>query len=278
VIEVQRSAESGGGTLKLSIRPLRRDDAGAALITLEDITQQRIADSARNSFVSQAAHELRTPLTNMRLCLEDALEGGETDPSMIREQFNMLNTETRRLERIVGEMLSVSEIEAGSLQIKHDDVRLDKMFEELQSDFRSQAAAKQQKMTFQLPPKYPVLLGDRDKLMIVMHNLLGNALKYTPTGGSITLAVRTTASQLIVDISDTGMGISPEDQQKLFTKFYRAKNAQSSKVVGTGLGLALAREVARLHGGDVTLQSELDKGSTFTLTLPLTNVGQAAAA
>lgn len=278
VLEVQRKAERGGGTLRINIRPLRRDDAGTALITLEDVTQQRIADQARNNFVSQAAHELRTPLTNMRLCLEDALEGTESDPTMIREQFNMLNTEARRLERIVGEMLSVSEIEAGSLQIKQDDVRLDKLFEELQNDYRSQAATKHLTLNFQLPPKYPILLGDRDKLMLVMHNLLGNAVKYTPAGGTVTLAVRSNGSNLVVDFTDTGIGISTEDQAKLFTKFYRAKDTRVSKIVGTGLGLALAREVARLHGGDVTLQSELDKGSTFTLSLPLQTNSQAKAA
>jgi PAS domain S-box-containing protein len=276
-MEVTRPASAGGGVCRIHIRPLRREDDGGALVTLEDITQQRVADAARNNFVAQATHELRTPLTNMRLCLENALEDQDSDPHIIREHFNTLNQETRRLERMVGEMLSVAQIEAGSLALKRDDVRLDKVFEELQADYKPQAAEKSLALTFDLPPKFPVLQADRDKLMVVLHNLLGNALKYTPAGGKVSVAVRADASRLAVDFSDTGIGISPTEQSRLFTKFYRAKDPRVEQITGSGLGLALAREIARLHGGDVTLQSELDKGSTFTLTLPLIAVQAKAA-
>jgi PAS domain S-box-containing protein len=268
-MEVTRPQSAGGGVCRVHIRPLRREDDGGALVTLEDITQQRVADAARNSFVAQATHELRTPLTNMRLCLENALEDQDSDPQVIREHFNTLNQETRRLERMVGEMLSVAQIEAGSLTLKRDDVRMDKIFEELQADYKPQAAEKPLTLAFELPPKFPVLQGDRDKLMVTLHNLLGNALKYTPAGGKVTVAVRADASRLVIDISDTGIGISPEEQSRLFTKFCRARDPRVEKITGSGLGLALAREIARLHGGDVTVQSELDHGSTFTLTLPL---------
>jgi PAS domain S-box-containing protein len=268
-MEVTRPQSAGGGVCRVHIRPLRREDDGGALVTLEDITQQRVADAARNSFVAQATHELRTPLTNMRLCLENALEDQDSDPQVIREHFNTLNQETRRLERMVGEMLSVAQIEAGSLTLKRDDVRMDKIFEELQADYKPQAAEKSLTLAFELPPKFPVLQGDRDKLMVTLHNLLGNALKYTPAGGKVTVAVRADASRLVIDISDTGIGISPEEQSRLFTKFCRARDPRVEKITGSGLGLALAREIARLHGGDVTVQSELDHGSTFTLTLPL---------
>jgi PAS domain S-box-containing protein len=267
-VEIRRSPEQGGAILRMHIRPLRRDDAGGALITIEDITQQRVADAARNSFVAQATHELRTPLTNMRLSLENALEDQNTDPTALREHFNVLNHETRRLERMVGEMLSVAEIEAGSLQLKRDDVRLDKLFDELAADYRPQAADKKIGLTFDLPPKLPVMQGDRDKVMLTLHNLLGNAMKYTPSAGKVTVSVRCDASQLYVDVIDTGIGIAADEQQRIFEKFYRAQDERVSKITGTGLGLALAREIARLHGGEITVQSELNKGSTFTLTLP----------
>jgi signal transduction histidine kinase len=269
-IEIRRSEDHGGGIIRVHVRPLRREDAGGALITIDDITQQRVADAARNSFVAQATHELRTPLTNMRLCLENALEDSDqADAHAIRENFNTLSQETRRLERMVGAMLSVAQIEAGSLRLSHDDVRLGKVFEELHADYKQQATDKQITLSFDLPPKCPVIQGDRDKLMVSLHNLLGNSLKYTPSGGKVVVAVRTTATHLIVEVTDTGIGINPEEQQKLFQKFYRAKDPRVAKIPGTGLGLALSREIARLHGGDIAVHSELNQGSTFTLSLPI---------
>ncbi|HEY7088389.1 MAG TPA: ATP-binding protein [Tepidisphaeraceae bacterium] len=267
-IEIRRSGDQGGGVLRVHIRPLRREDAGGALITIEDVTQQRVADAARNSFVAQATHELRTPLTNMRLALENALEEKDADSKALLEHFNVLNHETRRLERMVGEMLSVAEIEAGSLTLKRDDVRMEKVFEELAADYKQQAADKKVSLAFDLPPKFPVMQADRDKLMVTLHNLMGNAMKYTPAGGKITIAVRSDTSQVVVDVIDTGIGIGADEQPRIFEKFYRAKDKRVEQITGTGLGLTLAREIARLHGGDITVQSELNKGSTFTLTLP----------
>jgi signal transduction histidine kinase len=275
-MEIQRTEERGGGIMRFHIRPMRRDDCGGALITIEDITQQRVADAARNTFVAQATHELRTPLTNMRLCLESALEDQDSDPKVIREHFNTLNQETRRLERMVGEMLTVAQIEAGSMQLCNDDVRIDKVLEELENDYRQQAIDKHLTLTFDLPPKFPIIHGDRDKLMVTLHNLLGNAMKYTPANGKVIVAVRTDASHLIVEVTDTGIGINPEEQQRIFDKFYRAKDPRIEKITGTGLGLTLAREITRLHGGDIVVQSELNQGSTFTLTLPAQVQAQAA--
>ncbi len=207
-IEIERTNEEGGGVLRIQVRPLRKDDSPGAVITIEDVTQQRVADAARNSFVAQATHELRTPLTNMRLYLETALEDGEKDPVVRAKCLNVVNLEARRLERMVGEMLSVAEIEAGSLKIRKDDVRLDKMFEELEAAFRAQAEEKKIVMELQLPPKWPVVLGDRDKLALALHNVVGNALKYTPESGRVTIAAREEGKFFVVDVTDTGIGIA----------------------------------------------------------------------
>jgi signal transduction histidine kinase len=270
MIEVRHGEQDGGGILRFGVRSLRREDQGGALVTIEDVTQQRVADAARNSFVAQATHELRTPLTNMRLCLEAASEAEDASPEVLREHFNRLNIETRRLERMIGEMLSLTEIEAGSLRLKKDDVRLDAVIEQLRPDYAQQAAEKKLSLTFELPPKLPVFQGDQDKLALVLHNLLGNALKYTPAGGRVMLAAKADGAQLTVTVTDTGIGVAPEEQQQIFERFYRAKDPRVAKITGTGLGLALAREIARLHNGEITVQSELDRGSTFTLTLPTT--------
>jgi PAS domain S-box-containing protein len=267
-IEIDRQEEQGHSVFRFGVRPLRRDNGSTVLITIEDITQQCVAKSSRNSFIAQATHELRTPLSNIRLYVETAQNEGEKDPVMRAKCLNVINDESRRLERMVGEMLSVSEIEAGSLKIHNDDVRLDKMFEELEADYKAQAKDKKITLQFNMPPKLPVIHADRDRLILAVHNLIGNAMKYTPSGGQVTVAVRSEGQQLLVDVSDTGIGIDEQEQQLVFDKFYRSKDPRVGKITGSGLGLALAREVVRLHGGDITLKSELNKGSTFTLSLP----------
>jgi PAS domain S-box-containing protein len=266
---VEVESGDGHGVLRFSTRPTRREDVAAAMIVIEDITQQRVAEQARNAFVAHATHELRTPLTNIRLYVETALDEGNEDSKLRAECLNVINQESRRLERMVGDILSVSEIEAGSFQIRRDDVRLDQLFQELEADYRAQAEEKQTQLGFHLPPKVPVVQGDRDKISLALHNLIGNALKYTPSGGKVDVNLEVGESGLVVEVADTGIGIGPEDAEKVFEKFYRASDARVGKITGSGLGLALAREVVRLHGGDITLQSELDKGSTFTMTLPV---------
>ena len=273
VHDVERKDDGDGagaaGVLRFNVRPVRRDDAASAMLTIEDITQQKVAEEARHAFVAQATHELRTPLTNIRLYVETAIEDGERDPKTRSKCLNVINGETRRLERIVGEMLSVAEIEAGSFKINHDDVRLVTVFEDLERDYAAQAEDKKIKLTFNLPPKMPQIHGDRDKMLMALHNLVGNALKYTPAGGSVDVNVSAAGRNLVVEVQDTGIGISAEDAERIFDRFYRAKDPRVAKIVGTGLGLTLAREVVRLHGGDISVDSQINQGSTFTLTLPV---------
>jgi signal transduction histidine kinase len=266
--EIHRSDEQGGGILRFSIRPVRRDDAAAALVIIEDITQQRIADDARNAFVAQVTHELRAPLTNIRLYVEQAIEGGEEDPGCIAQSLNIINQESRRLERIVGDMLSVAEIEAGSFKLRSGDVRLESLFEEIEADYRPQAESRNITLALHLPPKLPAIQGDRDKIVLALHNLVGNAIKYTAEGGRVDIRVDVEDVRLIVEVQDNGIGINPEESELIFEKFYRARDKRVGGITGTGLGLALAREVVRLHGGDISVRSQINQGSTFTLTLP----------
>jgi len=269
VVEIQRGESLEAAVLRFVVRPIRRGDSGAAMVVIEDITQQRVAEKARHLFVAQATHELRTPLTNICLYAETGLDEGENDPAVRLNSLNVINQEARRLERMVSDMLSVAEMEAGSLRLRRDDVRLDELLAQLRADHEASAKEKGIEMSFQLPPKLPVLQGDRDKIALGLHNLLGNALKYTPEGGKIAVKVSTEARKLLVEVTDTGIGISPEECEHVFDKFYRSQDHRVDKVTGTGLGLAIAREVIRLHGGEITVQSQLDKGSTFALSLPV---------
>src|SRR6185369_9695714 len=140
-----------------------------------------------------------TPLTNIRLYVETMVEDGENDAAVRSKCINVISGEVKRLERIVSDMLSVSEIEAGSLKLNKGEIRLDALFEELEADFRAQAEDKEIKLTFDLPPKYPVMDGDRDKILLALNNLVGNALKYTPAGGAVTVHVEAGAA-LVVEV------------------------------------------------------------------------------
>lgn len=264
------AAEGTEGVLRYSVRAVGSRDQSFAVVVIDDVTQQRVAERSRSSFVAQATHELRTPLTNMRLCLDELLESESLEDAQKAKYLNIVSQESRRLERMVGDMLSISEIEAGTLKLRVDDVRLNQLFEELTRDHTLQAQDKNVRLAFKLPPKLPVIQGDRDKLVLCLSNLIANAIKYTPAGGEVTVAVRTGQGPVAVDITDTGIGISPDEQELVFERFYRSKDQRVEKITGTGLGLALARQVARLHGGDITLSSQLNKGSTFTLIIPET--------
>jgi signal transduction histidine kinase len=280
-MEVTLEPKEAGGEksiLRATVRPLRREDGSAAMVVLEDITQQRVAQESRNSFVAQATHELRTPLTSMRLYLEQLVEDGDKDPLVKARCLNVLTSETRRLERVVGDMLSVSEMDAGTFQLRVDDVDLPKMFEELEQDYQATAADKEITYRVDVPPKWPMVRGDRDKIATALHNIISNAIKYTPQGGMVTVRASEANGQLVVDVTDNGIGIAPEEHEQVFAKFYRSKDKRVTNITGSGIGLALAREVIRMHGGDVTIQSQIDKGSTFTLAVPASSaeVKQAA--
>ncbi len=267
-VEIDRRAEEGGGVLRYGVRPLRREDASAAMIGIDDVTQQRVADEARNAFITQVTHELRAPLTNIRLYTEQAIEDGEDDPQMRDRCLNVISQEARRLEGIVTDMLSVAEIEAGTMSLRKDDVRLEVLIEALEADYSGQAAAKNITLEFNLPPKLPVIQADREKIGLALHNLVNNALKYTPAGGRVEVQVGVKDGRITVEVVDSGIGIAETDLAQIFERFYRANDPKVSEVTGSGLGLALAREVVRLHGGDIRVESEVGKGSTFSLSLP----------
>lgn len=271
-VEIEQPGAEDGvtqGVLRFTCYPLRQGDATVALVVIEDITQARVAEQSRHAFVAQATHELRTPLTNMRLYLETAIDEGDADPALRENCLNVINEEAGRLERIVSDMLSVAEIESGSMKLNRNDVRIDEVMRGIEADYQAQAKAKGIGFALHLPPKTPVIQADREKLAAAAHNIVGNAIKYTPEGGKVNVTLDVSPREMSIEVVDTGLGIAPEDAVRVFEKFYRANDRRIKGITGSGLGLALARDMVRLHGGDITVQSQLDQGSTFTLTLPL---------
>lgn len=280
IIEIgdTQELETNGSVLKATVARAEDDGLVRAIVFIEDITQQRLSSQSQNAFIAQATHELRTPLTTIRLYCEEAIEADEHNEQIREKALNIISNETRRLERIVGDMLCVSEIEAGSLSIRRDSMRTEQLFTELQEDYQAQADEKSIELTFDLPPKFPTILADRDRLGQALHNLLGNAIKYTPSGGKVSIAASFDEHDaMTVSITDTGIGIDESQQDRIFERFTRAEDRRIAQVTGSGLGLALARQIARLHGGDITLESAIDQGSTFTLFVPATAESKQAA-
>ncbi len=269
-IDVDSENQGRIEALRYNIRCTGDEQNPTVLVVIEDITQQRVAEQSRRDFVAQVAHELRTPLTNISLNVETAVDDGEEDPEIRGRCLNVITQETQRLAQLVNDMLSVSEVEAGSMTLRHDDIRLDVLFQDLLTDFEQQALDKQIRLNFDLPPKLPVIHGDRDKLAISLHNLMGNAIKYTPPGGEVVVSVAVENDRISIAFKDKGIGIDKDELDKVFERFYRAKDSRVSQITGTGLGLPIAREIVRRHGGDIEVSSELNQGSTFTINLPYT--------
>ena len=257
-----------GSSYRVRVLPPRRNRPGECVVVMADISQQVRADRAREDFVSQVTHELRTPLTNIRAYAETLSSGMFDDPKIITDCYNVITKETRRLSRLIEDILSISQMEVGSVQLVEDDVDLRTLLSDAVRDVRGLADEKDIDLQTNLPSKLGTVRGDRDKLAVVLNNLLGNALKYTPSGGSVRLGCKLTETELMITVKDTGIGIDPADQERVFEKFQRADDPDVQNEPGTGIGLTTAREIVRRHGGDIEMMSAKGQGSTFVVKIP----------
>lgn len=258
-----------GRTLRVERAALRGDDAGAVWC-VRDVTQQKLAEAARDQFIDTATHELRTPLANIKAYAETLAMGSLSDVEQQKEFCNTINTEATRLSRFVDDLLSISSLEVGSMGVERQNVDVRRLLDEAAAKVRPLAEQKKLSFEVELAEKLGEASLDKDKVSGMVVNLLGNAVKYTPSGGTVTLAAKRHEEELRIDVRDTGVGIATEEQDKVFDKFFRSENPDVQDQVGTGLGLSLAREIARLHRGELTLTSRVGEGSTFSAVLPVT--------
>ena len=271
VLEVQKTDDITQGVWRLS-RILARNENGDpsdSIWTLRDVTQLKLAEAAREQFVFTATHELRTPLANIQAYSETLATVSELSVEQQQNFYNTINHEANRLARFVDELLNISQMEAGAITIEKHEVQLDRLLNEILESQRPLAVEKKQVFNFSVAPKLPKILADKDKLVAALSNLVSNAIKYTPEEGKVTVRVDSDASRVLFMVEDSGIGISPEDLPKLGGKFFRSKDSRVQDIVGSGLGLAFSQEIARLHGGTISIRSELNQGSCFTLEIPL---------
>ena len=262
-------------SLRARFALIRRESGfiSGLVAVLHDTTEQDKEERERRLFVSNVSHELRTPLTSVKSYLE-ALDDGALSEPVAPEFVKVSLTETNRMMRMVTDLLSLSRIDNNT---SHLDVELTNFTAFITYILNRFDKIKNQDET----KKYEIIRDysitpiwveiDTDKMTQVIDNIMNNAIKYSPDGGTITASVRTTDVQLILSISDEGLGIPKQDLPKIFDRFYRVDKARSRAQGGTGLGLAIAKEIIKQHHGFIWAKSEYGKGSTFTIVLPYDN-------
>jgi heavy metal sensor kinase len=244
------------------------DELGRLSSTINDMIR-RLHDSFAHvrQFSADASHELRTPLTIMRGEIELGLRSPKS-PEEYRELLESTLEEIMRLTTIVDNLLTLDKADQGTAQAAFSEVDLQGLVEELYEDTELLAARKG--ITIQLRTSTPItIVGDRGRLRQLFLNLVDNAIKYTPDGGGVSLALERHNGSAVFEVSDTGVGIAEEELGRIFDRFYRVDKARSRELGGSGLGLSIAKWIAELHRGTITVRSEPRRGSTFTVTLPI---------
>jgi signal transduction histidine kinase len=251
------------------VRTSLREHVGT-LFVFRDVTHEREVERMKSEFVSLVSHELRTPLTSIKGYVDMLMDGDAGELKQDQVDFlQVVSKNAERLVTLVTDLLDVSKIEAGAIRLNLAQLDLAGVISEVVANLRPLNESKKQNVNINLPEKMPPLTGDTGRIAQVLTNLVSNACRYTPSGGTIRVDVRPEVEFVKISVTDTGIGISPEEQKKLFTKFFRAENPDVQKVGGTGLGLWIARSLVLMHGGEITVASLPGKGSTFSFTLPI---------
>jgi two-component system phosphate regulon sensor histidine kinase PhoR len=240
-----------------------------AVAVLRDVTELKELDRMKTEFLNTVSHELRTPMTSIR-AFSELMAGTDAEPAKVRKWSMIINEETERLGRLIDDLLDVSRLEAGKkMSLHRDDVEIGALAARSLEQWGKVSGKHAFKV--KMETRHLAAYVDRDRLLQVIANLVSNAIKYSPEGGEVRLSFkdgRDDPSRLRLEVADQGIGLTDKDRQHLFEKFYRAESSYSQNIRGTGLGLAIIKHIVEQHGGNVGVDSELGKGSTFWLELP----------
>jgi len=255
-------------TFGVTAAPVRSEEATGAVLVLHDITELRRLERVRRDFVANVSHEFKTPLTAIQGFAETLLGGALDDPKNSRRFLEIIREHAGRLGRLTDDLMELSLIEAGKLEMEFRSLGVAEVIEPCVETTRLKAGPKQLTLVVEVASDLPRLRGDLRRLQEVLQNLLDNAVQYTPAGGRITVRAARRDAQVVIAVSDTGIGIPRADQERIFERFYRVDAARSREVGGTGLGLSIARHLVEAHGGRLTVESDIGRGSTFSVFLP----------
>jgi two-component system phosphate regulon sensor histidine kinase PhoR len=257
--------------MEISAVPIKNDadETTGGVILFHDITQLKQADKVRRDFVANVSHELRTPLSILRGYIETLLDNPKTSGEDLSRILQVMERHSRRLGLLIDDLLSLAQLESRNTNLQLSDIQLAELFDSVTGDWGKKFAGKQLKVVVDLSPDARTIRADETRLQEVLHNLLDNAVKYSREHGEVRLRAARHGLEIFLSVTDNGIGISKDDLPRIFERFYRADKARSRQVGGTGLGLAIVKHVAQLHGGRVEAESEIEKGTTIRVILPI---------
>jgi two-component system phosphate regulon sensor histidine kinase PhoR len=268
---VLRRASAPERHFEMVLDPIK-DEAGAvtgAVILFRDLTELRQTENLRRDFIANVSHELRTPLSILRGYLETLLENPEQPRAELLRIFEVMERHSNRLNLLVDDILSLARLEGPGMALDVTTIRPANFLRGIMSDWEKKFRSKNLRAELEAPEDLPPLRGDEARLQEVVYNLLDNAVKYSPTGGCITVAARSNHQHLVISVTDNGPGIPARDLPRIFERFYRADKARHRELGGTGLGLSIVKHIAQLHGGNVEAESEIGRGTTVRVHLPI---------
>lgn len=253
-----------------------RDDVRGAVAVLRDMTEERRLDKLRKDFIANVSHELRTPLAMLQGYSEAMVDDIAATPEERKEMARVIYEETRRMGRLVNDLLDLARMEAGSFQLDRQEIDpvawTDRLLRKFSALAREQGIALKAEAVGEIGP----LRVDPDRLEQILTNLLDNAFRYTPPGGTIRVRLRDEGGGVWIEVADTGVGIPEEDLPFIFERFYKADKARTRGQAGTGLGLAIVKSLVEAHGGSITVSSKVGEGTRFTMFFPRTDAGDVA--
>ena len=253
--------------LEASAQVVTRGQERLGLVVLRDVTDLRRLEAMRREFVANVSHELRTPLASIKVLVETLEAGAVDDPMVASEFLARIIGEVDRLAALVDELLDLARLESGRVQLRLEVLEPKNLLERAVQRLLPQTERAGLRLVLEVPPDSPAVRVDRARVEQVLLNLIHNAVKFTPAGGTILVSATASEGMLRVQVVDTGIGIPKEEQPRLFERFYKADRARRSD--GTGLGLAIAKHIVQALGGTISVESEPNQGATFTFTLPL---------
>jgi two-component system phosphate regulon sensor histidine kinase PhoR len=243
-----------------------------AIVVLHDVTELHRLENVRKDFVGNVSHELKTPITAVRALAETLMDDSEMDSAVRKRFLGKIREQSFRLSSIVTDLLTLSRLESEGGAIQFSELDLRETVRASVKALQSTGEGRGVQVESDLRDAPIQILGDEEALGQMVTNLLDNALKYTPEGGRVWVQLRAEGQWAIVEVHDTGIGIEPAEQERIFERFYRVDKARSRELGGTGLGLSIVKHIARTHKGDVTVESSLGAGSSFIIRLPLSPV------
>jgi len=267
-----------GQYLELLLAPFSHGGQGGVLVLIHDVTQQRQVEQMRKEFVANVSHELRTPLTNIRSYAE-TLEDGLSDlpPQTAKNFLGVILNESDRMTHIVQDLLTLSRFDSGRSELHLDRFPFAKAVEDTYQAFLMDAQKHGHAFNLNLQEKLPAITADRERVVQVMVNIVSNAVKYTPDGGSILLSAGHSGDRVWFQVDDNGIGIPEGDRDRIFERFYRVDKARSRQSGGTGLGLSIAKEIMAQHEGDLFLVDRAGPGLSIRMELPVSGPRKGAA-